>query len=412
MAIVRWRGDAPAISQVVRATPANVEVGDVFQLSIGGKLVAYTAAAATVADVCAGLAAAWNASPVAEHAEVTAADMTSYVQLTGDRPGTPFTLIASMANGGASNTQTLLLTTTRAASGPNDWNTAANWSTGAVPASGDDAHIESGSSSILYGLAQSGVSLASLSIAQSYTGAIGLARVNPAGYLEYRDSYLAIGAAQVNIGQGEGAGSGRIRLDTGAGATTLDIANSGAAAEAGSAAIDWLGSSAANVIHLARGSLSVAAGAGQTAAIGTLGVGYRGNPAGDATARIGAGVTLGALAQSGGQVFLSAGATSIHQQGGELRQLAGGVGTLQIDAGTLYYQSTGAIGVAHVGERGVLDFSRDLRARTVSECHLYGGARLLDPFATATFSTGIQLHRASLASVTLDLGVDRTLEVI
>ncbi len=98
------RGDAVALAQVWTATPADVEVGDVFKLTINGKIgVTYTAAAATVADVTAGLTAAWNASVVAEFAEITAADAGTHVTLTADTKGTPFWLTASTTNSAAGN---------------------------------------------------------------------------------------------------------------------------------------------------------------------------------------------------------------------------------------------------------------------------------------------------------------------
>jgi len=63
MATVRWTPQASAVAQESRATPANVEIGDVFTLKIGGVTIAtFTAAAATVANVTAGLAAAWATS--------------------------------------------------------------------------------------------------------------------------------------------------------------------------------------------------------------------------------------------------------------------------------------------------------------------------------------------------------------
>lgn len=100
MAIKIHRGDAIAEAQVWRATPGNVEIGDTFRLSINGKLgVTFTATAATVANVTAGLTAAWNASVVAEFAEITATDAGTHVTLTADSAGTPFLVTASTVDG-------------------------------------------------------------------------------------------------------------------------------------------------------------------------------------------------------------------------------------------------------------------------------------------------------------------------
>jgi hypothetical protein len=409
MAIVRWRGDAPAVNQESRATPANVEVGDIFELSINGKTVRYAAAAATVADVTAGLTAAWNASTVPEHAEITASDQTTHVRLIADKPGVPFTISANTVDGGGNNNQTLTVTTPVAASGPNDWNTAANWSTGSVPAAGDDVYVENTASSILYGINQTGLTLASLNVAQSFTGAIGLPTNNAGGYVEYRDQYLVIGAGRVVIGQGDGPGSGRIKLDTGAGPTTLDLVNSGNPSDLAGFAVHWKGTHASNVINVSKGSLGIAVEADQAATVNVLRVGYRNSVIGDATVYCGSGTMLTTLEQSGGQVTLTSGVATVDKTAGELTMLDGAITTLRLDGGWVHYQSTGAIGAAIVGQQGSLDFSRDMRPRTVTACDLYGGGRILDPFKTVTFTSGIRLVRAALGSVALDVGVDRTL---
>jgi hypothetical protein len=411
MSTLHWRGDAPAVAQESRATPANVEVGDVFRLTINGKSVAYTAAAATVADVTAGLTAAWNVSKISEHAEVTATDFGSYVALRANRPGVPFTLSATTTDGGGTNNQTLLVSTPVASAGPHDWSTPANWSTGTLPASGDDVYLEHSATPILYGLDQSAVALNSLTIAQSFTGTVGLPRTRAAGYVEYRPQYLTIRVTRVTIGAGEGAGSPRIKLDTLDGQTTLDLLNTGFASDSTTEAVHWKGMHAENTIHVTKGSLAIAPLAGESAQLASLCVGYRNNQAGDAIVRCGAGLQLSTLDQTGGLVTLASDIAIARLSGGELQISAGAIDTLHLDGGTLRYESTGAIGTAHIGERGTLDFSRNLRARTVGACHLYSGARLLDPFKTTTFSSGLHLVHANLSAISLDLGPNRTLTV-
>jgi hypothetical protein len=106
---------------------------------------------------------------------------------------------------------------------------------------------------------------------------------------------------------------------------------------------------------------------------------------------------------------LTSGVATVDKTAGELTMLDGAITTLRLDGGWVHYQSTGAIGAAIVGQQGSLDFSRDMRPRTVTACDLYGGGRILDPFKTVTFTSGIRLVRAALGSVALDVGVDRTL---
>src|SRR5581483_2527322 len=112
------------------------------------------------------------------------------------------------------------------------WNIGANWDTGAVPVLGDDIYIENSNVSILYGTdgASTGVYstflMATLNIAASFTGQLGLADTNGSGssaYTEYRQRSLQLSAMLVNIGYGPGAGSSLIRLDTGLAQTNVVV---------------------------------------------------------------------------------------------------------------------------------------------------------------------------------------------
>lgn len=387
MATIRWRGDAPAVAQVSTATPANVEIGDLFTLTINGKGVAYTAVAATVADVVAGLVSAVANSSTPEFAEITATDTTTEVTLTAKTAGKPFAVAGSAANGGGADTQTLTVATSTASSGSNHWDVAANWSTGAVPVGGDDIYLEDSDVSILYGLDQSAVGLNALNIAASYTGEIGLAAVNSDGanpYAEYRPRFLAIGATTVDIGRGAGNGSPRIQLDTGSGATSITVHASGTSAETDLPTILWKGTHASNILDVRDGATGVALFGGETATLATLR-----QAAGEV--RCGAGVTLGDVQRSGqGKLQLESAVTTMNQSGGETVVLgSGAIGTLALDGGRLDYRSSGTISSATLdGVDAVLDFSADLRARTVTACTLKRGL-VLDPHQTVTWSGGI-----------------------
>ncbi|HEV8605302.1 MAG TPA: lamin tail domain-containing protein [Tepidisphaeraceae bacterium] len=102
----------PSTAQVDIFTPINVEIGDVFTLTVTGKKgatasVSYTAQAATVADVTAGLVAAWNASTSPLIATVAAQSISGTVKLTGKLIGMPITVSSSSTNGGADGAQAL-----------------------------------------------------------------------------------------------------------------------------------------------------------------------------------------------------------------------------------------------------------------------------------------------------------------
>lgn len=112
MATNYYLGTTTARQQVVTVTPANVEVGDIFRLTLtlddsSVITITFTATAATVANVTAGLTAAWNASLNPWVAAITAADNTTNLTLTADVAGVPFSLTTSTANGGAVDDQTL-----------------------------------------------------------------------------------------------------------------------------------------------------------------------------------------------------------------------------------------------------------------------------------------------------------------
>lgn len=388
MATIRWRGNASEVAQVTTVTPANVEVGDVFSLTMNGRMVSYTAVAPTVADVTAGLAAAWTASSLPEFLEATASDSGSEVVLTAATAGIPFEVSTSTVNGGGTNTQTLTAVTTTPSSGRHHWDTAANWSTGALPVVGDDVFIEDSETSILYGLDQSAVTLTSLHITASYTGEIGLATTNetgPSNYPEYRLQELQVGATTVGIGSGNGIGSGRIRLDTGSNAAAITVHTTGIASDNDQYAFQWKGANAGNTLAIYAGSVGVATGGGESATVATLRM-----SGGDV--RCASGVNLTTLERSGGgHMVIESSATTLNQSSGETLVLGTGtLSTINIDGGRIDYRSSGTIvDVTLDGPDAILDFSVDLRPRTVTDLTLLRGA-LLDPHQTVAWTNGVQ----------------------
>ena len=97
------------------------------------------------------------------------------------------------------------------------------WVENTVPVTGDDVTIGT-NTPILFGLDQSGVTLASLTISKSFKSQIGLPTTNANKYAEDRPTELAIGATVCNVGLGgSGEGSPFIRLNFGSILTTLTI---------------------------------------------------------------------------------------------------------------------------------------------------------------------------------------------
>lgn len=422
MATIIFRGDAAAVAQQITCTVGGtVEVGDLFKITIGSKTLVYAATSTNVDTVASGIANALNALSSTSYPEFTGAasginaaavGSGGQLTLTAKTAGVPFTVSLSTteSDGSAADAQTFTQTTTVASAGPNDASTAANYSTGSLPANGDDLVFENSAVDVLYNLAAlSAVTLNSLTIRQSYTGKIGIARSNSAGYFEYRPQYLAVAATTINIGQGDGAGSGRIKLDTGSGQTTLNISNSGSPAEAGLKAILWKGTHAGNVLNISKGSLGAAVFGGETATIATLRQGFRTNPAGDSDVLLGSGCTLTNIEKSGGTLELNSSVTSLVQSAGETLINSGTPGAIELHGGQLRYRTAAGATTINVADGAELDFRSDLRSKTVGTLNLYSGAIVHDPFQVATVTSGYVLKNCQLEDITLDVGTDITL---
>jgi len=224
MADYFWSPRAEAVAQVEKATPANVEVGDIFTLVVANVTIAtYTAAAATVADVTAGLTAAWNLSTHPYGNLITATDDTTHVTLTSDVTELPFIVSSTATNGGAADTQTLTVASVTAATGPHHQDNAINWvdtnGNSGVPATGDTKYFTNTDVSCLWGLGSfSNKTTSPTYIDQSFTGMIGLDphrfTVSADGLTldatvpEYRTTYFnSSGTGTTYIGRITGAGT-------------------------------------------------------------------------------------------------------------------------------------------------------------------------------------------------------------
>lgn len=108
MATRRWRGNAPAVAQVVTVTIRQTSNGNQVTLTHGGKSVSATSAGTNTTTLMAALATAWNAEIVPQFAEITAEASANTVVLTADNPGVPFDLtIAQSGTGGDEEVKTV-----------------------------------------------------------------------------------------------------------------------------------------------------------------------------------------------------------------------------------------------------------------------------------------------------------------
>jgi hypothetical protein len=416
MAERRWRGGATPIAQVnTFAFAGTWETDDIVRVTIGSKSVDITAGSATTATVVSTVAAAWAALDAADYpefAEITPSANGTTLTLTATEAGIPFvaTLTPLEAGGGAAGAQTIegagVATTGTAAtasSGPRHWNTAANWTGGAVPANGDDAYLEDNEDNISFGLAQSGVTLANLYVLASFEGTLGLPDDNEAGYPEYRDTYLAIGATIQYIGEGPGTGSGRIRINNGAAQTALVVRNTGSPLDDNTGAVVWKGTHASNVVSCFGGSLDIAHNNEEVATVATLRVA-------NAEVRVGEGTTLTTCYQEGGTVLCHAAFTTLHKSSGTFNHTGGNITTVNNNTGAFAWHSAGTIATYNGFAGSSLEAGLDIRTRALTACNLYSQSRLADPAKTIAF-TALSLKGCKLNEVDLDVGYDRVLTV-
>src|ERR1043165_1698556 len=419
MATSRWLGQDVPVAQLDTITVGGtVEAGDVFILTINRKAVPAVATTTNTTTTATHVVAVFVASTVPEFQEISFVAAAATITATSRVAGRAFTLTASTteSGGGAADSQTFVNVHTTVNAGPNDWSSTQNWDAGSVPVSTNDIVLANSAIGIFYGLAQSAVTLTSLTIDSTFTAPIGLPKRNVNGYGEYRPDYLQIGATTLTIGRGSGQGSGRIKIDNGTAQTTVNVYGSGQPAEPGYEAILWKGPHASNVVNVFKGSFAPAVFAGEVATIATLRVGYTTNVLGDAQVRCGSGVTLTTITQTGGSLEINSAATTITKTAGNLTvNGTATVTTLNENGGTTIYKSSGTITTLNVSAGGTFDKSQDLRALTITNTNLYSGATLLDPGKTITFTTPIAIVGCGIKQldpdgVLLDLGTTYSIQ--
>jgi len=398
---VHWTGAATAVAEVDTFTPANVEIGDVFTLTITGwdgttNAVSFTATATTVANVTAGLTAAWNASTHALCTPITAADNTTTLSLTADTAGDAFSC-ASTCDGDGAPADTFTRAATTASAGPKHWDCTSNWDTGALPggAASQNVYIEDFLGEICYGLDQSGIAntLDSLNIEKTFTGKLGYN-----GATGETGTYLQIKATAVNIGYNysgaTASGSGRIMLDTGATASTITIYElASTASDTGKPCARLKANSASTDILIHQGKVGIAYEAGETSTIDDLTIGYTATSSGQVEVTAGSGLTVDAITKRIGTLTLRSACTSLVNESGSAYLYGTGlVGTLTINSGTVYANNNPAAPPAITtcsADGGTLDLTGLLTARTITTINLGAGGSLKYDPSIITITNGI-----------------------
>lgn len=422
MATVIWRGGAAKVAQVTAYLFAGTwEATDVVNIVIGNKALAVIAGSTTITTIIDTVVTAFNALAAVDYpeftGEITASRSSNSLVLTANEGGKPFTATVSTTEtgGGAPDAQTIdgaassQGTNTIGPTGPSHWDSAANWSGGAIPADTDDVILQDSASDILYGLAQSSVDLASLTIKASFTGRIGLPDLSTGGYSEHRTKELTLGTATVvTVGEGEGQGSGFIRLNTGSNATAITVWKTGSALETAQPAFQWRGAHNSNTLSVyGEATVGVALGAGQTATLSALRV----EDGGDVECGSGVTFSTATITNAGGAVEVNSAFATLNQTDGTTTvRGAGAITTVNLDGGEFLHLGTGTVTTLNIGEDAGASFDGTATAITVTNCTVSPGWRFLrDPNKRVTWTNGVKFNRTGVQTDQIDLGEHYTL---
>jgi hypothetical protein len=390
-----WIGNAPAVKQIGTFTVTAYDGGTptTYKITIGGVTVSQIGTGGTTTTTATALTAALVASTHPYFTAVTWTSSSNVITATATIAGVPFVATSSVTSGTGTIGAYAVVT---ASSGPSDWSTAANWSTGAVPVNSDDVVISDSTLNISFGLNQSGVTLNSLRIAQSFTGLLGLNRsvfttsadgsTNNTLYTEYQPLYLQVGLSGsqlVVIGESNStsgstlAGARRIMLDLGSSAGTVEIQNTASSAAETSRPAVRIKCNNASLncfVRSAPGGFGIAIDQnGETSVLGKMEIT---DTTGVSKVVSGLGTTLTTWEQYSGTNKLQAGATvtTVNVKAGTL-QIEGSFATttLNLYAGTLKTNSTGTITTMNL-YGGTVDFTGSSRARTVTTLNWQAGS--------------------------------------
>ncbi len=424
---VHWRPQAAAQKQRTTATFAGTySAGDLVTITVGnGNLVLTVGTDASTTAIAADVKEAINASDttsalgaayqrtnggqsIPEFTEILATVSGSIVTIYSKTPGKPITI--AMAENAAAGYVTVA--TPQAATGPNHFDNAANWSGGAVPVSGDVIYFDSGSIACKYGLAElrDNTKICAVIVTTDFTGQIGLDYTNADGanrYVEYRDRYLELydpndaSPTDLTIQTGVGGGAGGRYLFDLQSQAWDDVVIRDAGTIKGAPSVELHGG-AWNTLYVGRGWVAVDPDeAGQTAGATidavTVGKGAGRLTFGPLTRWATAGTPIGIY---GGTVIFDcpldtgvpAAAVTVHDGTVELRG-DGDLDALTICRGRFIWSGNGAAQAAiNVWGKATLDLSQDSRPKTFNGITLFAGATLHQGGQTPvlTFSGGLR----------------------
>lgn len=355
----------------------TINIGDVHSVKRNGKTVSFTATAGTAANIATGLYTALSAQTnVASEPEFTEYTWTNpssgVLRCVANTGGIPATFTTSVTGSG---TNTAVHTTT--ATGPGNWDDANNWDTASVPGNGDTANVNLDLGSVLYGTAQSSVTLAVLNIFSSGTtqNQVGLPKINASGnYTEDRQRELYIGATDVKVE----CGSAFVNLRL-VGTTAVEGRRTGRGQQEGTPALLIYGGDSSSTYEINNGSLGLGFFDGQTATGSYVRIGQSGECKGGGAATM-------ATISNVGQLDHAGPSTTILQGGGQaILRGASPPTTLTGTGGNIDCRLSGTITTLSLRDC-LLDKSNDLSALTITTTTLNPGGRIRDPQQTITYT--------------------------
>jgi len=270
--------------------------------------------------------------------------------------------------------------------------------------------FENSSVDVLYNLdGLADVQVASLFIYKTYTGKIGLPKWNATGYAEYRQDYLQFDGVTAGFIY---ANSGRIKLDLLTNnASNIFIDSAGSATENGVPAIILKGAHASNVLTLQKGDTGLAVFASEAATFPVIKTGYVAAIGTDAKLLLGTGVTLSGttITQGGGTISANSALSAITQTAGTFTSNGSmTITTMNLNGdGKFICKSSGTITTINARDRSTVDFSQDIRTRTVTTFNRYSDlVTVKDPAETVTWTNGIDNEGCGRDLSKLELGIN------
>lgn len=386
------------ISQIDTLTVGGtIEAGDEFKVTFTGEdsstvTLTVVASSTSIATTCTEIAAAINAStnPLVE--PLTAAAGATTVTVTAGTAGVPFycTVTTTESGGGAADAQTFTRAATTANRGPSDYNVAINWSGLIVPVASDVVVVDGRqTASILYGLNQSAVALASFTRYQT-AYAVGQASIP----LQIRAAVVKL---NVKPTDGSSPTPGFTGIDVGSAAgSTVEVFGSATSGSSGREPVCVKGTHASHVLRAYGGIVGLGTqNPADTAQFPTV------LSAGKGTSLfIGSGVTAPTTLtmREGANIELRTGAATIDASGAGLLKVegSGAITTANLDCKTIL-NGTGTITTIEAEGNSAIDTTQTENARTVTNYTQYGLATLKTNLNT-TYTNGIKLRRGARGS--------------